>query len=444
MTLITEIPFIGGTLGVVLPFLAVLAIVVFVHEFGHYIAGRWSGIGAEVFSIGFGPRLLRWTDRRGTQWQVAAIPLGGYVKFTGDMDPASATASDEGLSEAERARAFHNAPLLARAAAVAAGPIANFLLAILLFSGIGMIHGVASDSPVIGAVPKGEEIGLEPGDRVLSLDGAPVETFSDIAAALTQSAGAPLSATVRRDGAERSVTVSYLIPPVIDAVSPGMPAARAGLVPGDRILTLDGEPVPSFHALQLRAMAKPEGAPLELTVERDGATRTFTLTPEMIERTNPVTGVREPLPTLGVSGLGLGGLQAARERLDPLSALLLGSAQTWRILSGTVTYVGDMIFAGADTGQLGGPIRIAQVSGEKAEEGFAEFIGLIAVLSASIGLINLFPIPILDGGHLMFYAVEAIRGRPLGERWMTAGNAIGLALVLLLMVFATYNDLLRL
>ena len=186
------------------------------------------------------------------------------------------------------------------------------------------------------------------------------------------------------------------------------------------------------------------GAESEVVVDRGGERLVFRFVPELVERKHPVTDEQVLLPTMGIRGSVLGGFEPLREMVPIYRALPIGVAETWRIISGTMIYIGDMVFKGADTSQLGGPIRIAEISGDAAEKGFSSVVWLIAVLSTSIGLINLFPIPILDGGHLMFYLVEFVRGRPVGEAWMRVGTMIGLSLVLLLMVFATYNDLLRL
>jgi regulator of sigma E protease len=447
MELLAEIPVVGGILGWVLPFLVVLGIVVFVHEFGHYIVGRWCGIRAEVFSIGFGRPLWSWTDRRGTRWQVAALPLGGYVRFVGDMDPASAgRVEDSALSPAERRAAFHNASLWRRTLTVAAGPAANFLLSVVIFAGILLHSGQYSDDPVIGSVSPeaGYEVGFEAGDRVLSIEGKPVEAFSDIINILGRTDGEPQRAVVERAGETREISVRYRRAPRIVEVVPGMPAARAGMQAGDVILTMDGKPISSYRELQVITADKPLGQEIAFTVRRGDQVLSFTVLPEPVEREHPVTGEVTMVPTLGVSGAVLAGIEPTREAMPVTTALAGGARETWRIISGTLTYISDMLFRGADTSQLGGPIRIAEVSSDAAQQGFAQFVWLIAVLSTSIGLINLFPIPVLDGGHLMFYLIEAVRRRPMGESVTRIGTMIGLSLVILLMAFAFYNDLVRL
>jgi regulator of sigma E protease len=446
METLSQIPVIGGVLVPLLAFLIVLSIVVFVHELGHYLVGRWCGIGAEVFSIGFGTPLVSRVDRRGTRWQVAALPLGGYVKFIGDTDPASAgPGHDEGLTPTEREMAFHHAPLGARALTVVAGPVANFLLSIVLFAGIGLWVGQGSEEPVIGDVTEeAREIGFRAGDRVLSIDGEEVESFADILTLMNRSEGEPIPARVVRGGDTTTIEVAYRSGVEVGVVQPGMPASRAGIAPGDRVVSIGGEPVNSFYDLQVVGAELPPGERVEVTVMRDGEELSFELLPDLRERTHPVTGERAELPTLGIGPADFIGLVPERLWMGPGEAVLLGFERTTAIIVGTITFLGDLIFANADESGLGGPIGIAQISGEKAEQGIGELIALIAVISTSIGLINLFPIPILDGGHLMFYAIEAVRGRPLGEAWMQIGNVIGLSLVLFLMVFATYNDLSRL
>ncbi|MEL6335605.1 MAG: RIP metalloprotease RseP [Pseudomonadota bacterium] len=448
MELILGLPVIGVIVGTIIPFLIVLGVVVFVHEYGHYIVGRWCGIGAETFSIGFGPKLMGWRDKRGTEWQVAALPLGGFVKFVGDMDPASVgRIEDTNLTQAQRKEAFHNASLRSRALTVAAGPFFNFGLSILIFAALGLYVGASSDEPIVGEIGESstqETLPFVPGDRVLSIAGEPVETFTDVIRGLQASDGEPVTATVEREGEVVELQVAYGIAPTIDSVLAGRPASRAGLLPGDLFKSLNGEAMSSFREIQLEIAELPLNEPVTLVIERDGEERTFTFVPDVMERVDPVTGETRPIATLGISAHSETGVSPLREPIGLVRAAEVGVSNTWNVISNTVSFLGDLVFASADPSQLGGPIRIAQVSGERAQRGLLELIHLIALLSTSIGLLNLFPIPVLDGGHLMFYAAEALRGRPVGETAMKYGTMIGLSLVLLLMVFATYNDILRL
>jgi regulator of sigma E protease len=446
MDLIAQLPLIGPFMATVIPFLIVLAIVVFVHEYGHYIVGQWCGIGAEAFSIGFGREITGWTDKRGTRWRVGLLPLGGYVKFLGDTDASSShvdAATLAGLSPEQRAHSFHTASVERRALTVAAGPAANFLLSIAIFAIIALFSGVPADGPVIGEI--GEDASasfreaVAPGDRVLSVDGETVEDFAGLQAALMAVAGQAVEARVARpDGREETVSFTFRVPARIDAVIPGGAADEAGLEPGDVVTAVDGEPIAGFTDLQ-QATAAAGGAPMTLTIRRGNASFDRSLTPRLADPDDP-----ESRPLLGIQKQSSELLPQVNPA-GPLSALGFGVSRTWQIISLSITGIGSVI-AGDQAAEdvLGGPIRIAEVSGQAASEGAGTFIGLIAVLSASIGLINLFPIPILDGGHLMFYAFEKLRGTPLDERWQEIGNRIGLALVLSLMVFATFNDIARL
>ncbi|MEM8791108.1 MAG: RIP metalloprotease RseP [Pseudomonadota bacterium] len=446
MEFLADIPVIGSVLAVAVPFLVVLSVVVFVHEYGHYIVGRWCGIQAETFSIGFGKRLVSWVDSRGTRWQVALIPLGGFVKFVGDMDPASAKKSDEELAPDLQAVAFHNASIRARTLTVLAGPMANFLLSIVIFTGIALSLGHTSDAPVVGQVVETDGLseGLQPGDRVLRVGDTEVETWGEMLLAFQNTDGAEISVEVERKGRQQIVTARYQNRPVVDQISPGMPAAQSGMRHGDVILELNGQPVTSFHQLRMITAELPLNTEIDLLVQRDDEALVFSFTPDVVKRPHPETGEQIDQATMGISSMAFGGLRPTREPVGFLTALQGGVLATWNVIVNTLTFLGDMIFTNADTSQLGGPIGIAQISADQAKAGLGNLISLIGLLSTSIGLLNLFPIPILDGGHLMFYAAEALRGKPLGERWMNAAMGVGLSLVLLLMGFATYNDLTRL
>ena len=442
MSYIAEIPYVGW----VPPFLVVLGVVVFIHEYGHYIVGRWCGIRAEIFSIGFGPELVHWHDKRGMRWRVGALPLGGYVKFAGDRDAASAGVDSEALrtmSAEERAGAFHLAPVWKRALTILAGPFANFLLSILIFAGIAMWQGRDVNEPVIGSIraDAGASIGFEAGDKVVSVGGTYVESFSDLLATLADVEGEETTAIVNRGAGEVEIPIIYRNPARIDEVMPGGAAAWAGLKRGDLIVAVDGVETPRFTDLRDAVLAS-GGEPLVLTVIRDDETIETELTPVVIDGVN-AEGEAEKRPIIGVTNHSFGGIEPKVEAAGPYEALRYGVARTVGIITATLDFVGKLIQGEADARQLGGPIQIANVSDQAAEQGLESLFLMIALISTSIGLINLFPIPVLDGGHLVFYAFEAIRGKPLRERWQEIGNGLGLTLILLLMVFATYNDLLR-
>jgi len=364
----------SGVLGYLLPFLFVLTIVVFFHELGHFLVARWVGIRVLVFSIGFGPELLGFNDRHGTRWKIAAIPLGGYVKFFGDENAASVPdqAAVVTMSEAERQQSFFYKPVSRRAAVVAAGPIANFILAIVFFAAIFMIYGQQTTSARV------------------------------------------------------------------DTVQPDSAAAAAGIKPGDLVLSINGGAIKTFADMQ-RIISASAGRTVEIAVDRGGEPVTLKAIPELKE-------IKDSLGnTHRVGVLGISRAMASDDlRMDPVSptqAIILGFQETWFVVDRTLSYLGAVVIGQEAADQLGGPIRIAQVSGQVASVGMAALIHLTAVLSVSIGLLNLFPIPLLDGGHLLFYAIEAARGRPLSERAQEFGFRIGLAIVGMLMIFATFNDI---
>ena len=367
----------SGLFGYLLPFLFVLTIVVFFHELGHFLVARWCGVRVLAFSVGFGPELVGFTDRHGTRWKLAAIPLGGYVKFFGDENAASVPdpAALATMNEGERRVSFFHKPVGQRAAVVAAGPIANFILAIAIFAGVFGLYGKQVTSPRI------------------------------------------------------------------DALQPDSPAAAAGFQPGDLILSINGRPIDSFADMQ-RIVGASAGQTLEVVVERGGVRQTLSATPALREVKDSFGNVHR-LGVLGISR-SMTPSDVRWERVGPIAAIGLGAQETWFVVERTLAYIGGVVAGRESADQLGGPIRIAQVSGQVATAGFVALIHLAAVLSVSIGLLNLFPIPLLDGGHLLFYAIEAARGRPLSERAQEVGFRIGLAIVLMLMIFATFNDILHL
>lgn len=364
-------------LGYVVPFLFVLTIVVFFHELGHFLVARWCGVAIKVFSVGFGPELFGFYDRHGTRWKVCAIPLGGYVKFLGDENEAGGTdrAELDRLTGAEKDHAFANKSVAARAAIVAAGPIANFLLAIVIFTAIFSIYGKqVTEARVDGIVASSaaERAGFQEGDLIVSIDGAAIDSFSDMQRIASISADTELKFVVDRDGEEIELTA---IPERMEIE--------------DR-----------FGNLQ--------------RVGRLGISRSTT--PENIRT----------------------------ERYSVPRASIMAVEETWFVIERTMAYLGAVIVGRESADQLGGPIRIAEISGQVATLGLIALINLAAILSISIGLINLFPVPILDGGHLVFYALEAVRGRPLSDRSQDYSFRIGFAAIVMLMIFATWNDIIHL
>jgi regulator of sigma E protease len=367
----------GGFVSYIIPFLFVLTIVVFFHELGHFLVARWCGVRVLVFSIGFGPELIGFNDRHGTRWKLAAIPLGGYVKFFGD-DSAASTPDQARLASmdpGERKESFYHQNVWRRAAVVVAGPVANFLLAIVIFAAIFTFYG-------------------------------------------------------KQTTAARA-----------DSIQPGSAAAEAGLMPGDVVLAINGRAIGTFADMQ-RVVSGSAGQTLELTIDRGGVRQAVNATPTLREVKDSFGNVHR-IGVLGISR-SMSPDDLKLQPVNPLSAIVLGAQETWFVVERTLSYIGGVVIGREAADQLGGPIRIAQVSGQVATAGFIALIHLAAVLSVSIGLLNLFPIPLLDGGHLLFYAIEAVRGRPLSDRAQEMGFRVGLVVVVMLMIFATFNDILHL
>ncbi|MDQ2632393.1 MAG: RIP metalloprotease RseP [Pseudomonadota bacterium] len=361
-------------IGTLIPFLFVLTVVVFVHEMGHYLVGRWCGIGVQAFSIGFGPELVGFDDRHGTRWKLSAIPLGGYVKFVGDMNATSTPDAGEieSLSDEDKKVAFHTQPVWKRALTVFAGPAFNFLLTIAVFAVIFAVYG------------------------------------------------------------------KYVSEPVVAEVRPDSPAASAGFLPGDRFVSVDGTPVESFSDVQ-RLVSGRTGDPITFVLARDGDELTVTATPEIMEQTDALGNVVK----VGVIGV-VNTPESGQPRLvafTPVGALVEAVGETGHIIARTGQFLKRFAVGREDKCQLGGPIKIAKISGQAAKLGFEWLVQLVALLSVGIGILNLLPIPPLDGGHLVFYAVEAVKGRPVSERAMEAVYRVGLLLVIGFMAFVFWNDL---
>jgi len=430
----------GGFLWTAAAFVVALSVIVTVHEYGHYIIGRFCGIQAEVFSLGFGPRLVSRRDRHGTVWQVAAIPLGGYVRFLGDADAASL-----GSAPVDPARARHSltgAPLWARFATVAAGPVFNFILSILVFSGMAIWQGMPVDEVEVGRLhptPPGIKMQLQPGDRVVALDGRAIAGWPDLAAAAAELPARPAHDwTVLRDGAEITLTGPDPMPARITGIAPRSPAAAAGLEPGDVILAIDGAPVSRFDELR-EHVAEAEGRPVLLRVWRAGEGEAdYTLAAR--EQDLPTDDGYTRRWLIGVTGGGTW-FEPATRPTGAAEALGIGAARTWEIVASSVSGLWAMVTGQIGSCNLGGAISIAETTGQAAAAGGGSFIWWIAVLSAAIGFLNLLPVPVLDGGHLMFYLYEAVAGRRPSDRVMDILSALGLAAVLSLMVLGLSNDL---
>lgn len=432
----------GGMTYVVLAFVLALSVIVAVHEYGHYIVGRWSGIHAEVFSLGFGPVLYSRFDKRGTKWQIAALPFGGFVKFLGDADAASGK-DGEVISEMDAAalrRTMHGAPLWARSATVAAGPVFNFIMSILVFAAVLFFRGEAADPVTIGALKPlpVENVQLVSGDKIKAVNGTEITDLSSLYSATeTLSVASETTYTVNRDGSTREVTGPYPFPPLIEGLQAGSAAMDAGLMVGDVITSVDNAPISAFKELQ-ELVASNEGQPLLLSVWRDGATQEFTLAPRKVDLPGPDGGF-ETRWLIGMTG----GLAFEPATVSPgvFNALWYGGEQTVFIIKSSLSGLYHMIAGDISTCNLRGPIGIAETSGAMASQGTVSFIWFIAVLSTAVGLLNLFPIPVLDGGHLVFHAYEAVVGRPPSDAALRVMMSVGLVVILSLMVFGLTNDL---
>ncbi len=443
MDLISQIPLIGGTLGVLIPFVIVLGIVVSIHEYGHYIVGRWCGIHAEVFSLGFGKTLWSRVDKRGTRWQIALLPLGGYVKFLGDADASSKTdtAAVAQMDAATKARSFPGASLGRRFLTVLAGPVANFILATIVFAGLLMWQGQAV-RPVIGEISQvpGMTLPFQSGDVITAINGTAIGSFIDIHDVTeTADRAKPMTIELRRGDQELTVQSPYLLLPIVGGMIPLSPAAKAGLMRGDYIVSTNDVPMHTFYDL-MNVMKDYKSGPVHLKVWRDGAMLDLEMTPEksVVPRAD---GFEEKVMIGVLAGFAF---RPQTEFIAPWTALYYGGQEVVSVITGSLSMLQHIATGKIGASGLAGPIGIAQVSSEMATNGLVDFIGLIAMVSAAIGMMNLFPIPVLDGGHLVVFTYEAVRGRPPSARALEIGMSIGLAMVLLLMLFTTYNDIMRL
>lgn len=366
--------FVVWLLSYVVPFLVVLTVIVFVHEMGHYLVARWNGIAVQTFSIGFGRELVGFTDRRGTRWRISAVPLGGYVRFVGDMnaasmpDPELIATADPDLQK----RLFVNQNVWRRIAVVIAGPAANVLFTLLILYALLLGYG------------------------------------------------------------------KYTIPPVIDDVTAGSVAAEAGLQAGDRIVSIDGYAVRGFEDMQRLVATAPERE-IRLVLERGREAQTVRLVPEAASTTDRFGNVHR-VGRIGVVK-DIAGTEVTLYRPGPVEAIGMTFEEVRFIIDRTAAFLGDFFVGRGDVEQLGGPVKVAKVSGEVATLGVVALINLMALLSLNIGIFNLLPIPMLDGGHLLYYGYEAIRGRPLSQRVQEIGYRFGLAVVFTLMVFTLVNDI---
>jgi len=450
-----------SVLNTIVAFIVALGVLIVVHEYGHYLVARLCGVKVLRFSVGFGRALLvKRVGKDQTEWVIAAVPFGGYVKMLDEREGP--------VAPHEADRAFNRQNVWRRIAIVVAGPLFNFVFAILVYAGLFM-YGLPEARPVLGAPPAGTiaaSAGVGTGDTVRSVDGEPVATWQDLRWLILQAAlqrHAVQLETLSERGHISTVTIDLqgfpaeevesdvmeriglrlwrpTLEPVLGQVVPGSAAERAGLAPGDRVLRADGKPIDTWEALVAAVRARP-GAPLQLQIEREGSTRTMEVTPDSVAAGQQRIGRIGAAPRVPAS-------QADRILIrvqhGPIASLSKGVAKTWDISIFSLKMLGRMLIGQVSWKHLSGPVTIADFAGQSAQMGWISYISFLALISISLGVLNLLPIPLLDGGHLLYYAIEIVKGGPVSERVMELGQRVGLALLLVMMAFAFYNDLNRL
>jgi regulator of sigma E protease len=462
--MVNAMEFLAPLWNYVLPFLVILTLLVFVHEMGHYYVARRAGVKIEAFSIGFGPEIFGWNDRRGTRWRFAAIPLGGYVKMFGETERLPEE-GDRPLTREEKAVSFHHKRLGQRAAIVFAGPFVNYAFAVLVLGLLFATAGQPFSPSIIGPMVSGgaaEKAGLRTGDKIVQVAGRNVERFEEVMQAVGIRPGQRVPIVIERDGRQRALDVDVgvrvlvdkrgnetpfgdlgagpFVPPVVGRVVAKSAAAEAGLVPGDVFLKIQGRPIETFADVQ-KIVSENAEVPLEFVVRRGGADVALVVTPKrQLSKEKDKDGSAKKLG--GV--IGVAPQAAFRKQHGVFDAFVQAVRETYGLTVSTFTAVGQMIAGTRSTRDLSGPLRIAEISGDMAQTGLYQYVWFLGVLSLSLCIINLLPVPMLDGGHLLFYGFEALRGKPLGQRAQEYGFRIGLALVITLMVFATWNDLVHL
>ena len=443
----------------VISFIVVIGVLILIHELGHFLVARWLGVGVERFSIGFGPVLLRWRGKE-TEYCLSAIPMGGYVKMMGEENPLESGAA----LPYDPAKAFALKPLWARFLIVFAGPGMNFVLAAVIFIIVLGTIGRPVWPPVVGRVSEASpavEAGLRTGDAIEAVDSRSATYWEDVERAVSRSAGRPLALRVRRAGQVLTVTVTPKLiavrdpifrderqvwdigagprlTPHIGAVNSDSPAERAGLKPGDQVVAVAGQPVFTPEEL-MQAIQKRPGQRFEITVQRD----TQLITPQVT-----ANAVREKGPLGDESEVGRIGVSIVTKALSyasysPPEAVWYGVARTWDMTVLTTKGFWKIVSGQIPLSNLGGPVQIASETGRQAQEGAAPLAVFTAVISVNLAVLNLLPVPMLDGGHLFFFLIEAVLGRPLSVRKRELAQQVGFVLLMLIMVLALYNDLVR-
>jgi regulator of sigma E protease len=443
----------------VVSFVVVIGILILIHELGHFFVARWTGVGVERFSIGFGPVLLRWRGKE-TEYALSAIPMGGYVKMMGEESPLEGGAQPE----YDPAKAFALKPLWARFLIVFAGPGMNLVLAAVIFAIVLATLGRPVWTPVVGRVTEGTPAaaaGLRTGDVVTAVNGKPIRYWEDLDRAVSKSDGHPLELRVKRDSAEQTASVTPRLRsttdpifrearetwdigagpqlvPQISSVSAGSPAEKAGLKAGDVVLSVAGQPVYTPEDLVEAIRTRP-GQSFPMTIERDGKTQTVSVTPDPVKEKSPDGQERE----VGRIQAGIATKAVSFAPYGPVEALGQGVVKTWDMTVLTVKGLWKLVSRQIDSSNIGGPIQIATEAGRQAKDGIASLALFTAIISVNLAVLNLLPVPMLDGGHLFFFVIEAILGRPLSLQKREAAQRVGFVLLMLLMVYALYNDLVR-
>jgi regulator of sigma E protease len=445
----------------VLRFIIVIGVLILVHELGHFAVARLTGVGVERFSIGFGPVLLRWRGKE-TEYCLSLIPMGGYVKMMGEESPIE---GGEALPY-DAGKAFALKPLWARFLIVFAGPAMNFVLAVIIFTIVFATFGRPVWPAVVGRVNEGSPAaaaGLKTGDTIVAVNDRPVRYWEDLERPLADSDGRPITARVKRDSTEQTATVTprrktisdpifgerrevwdigagpQLIPQ-ISSVLPDSPAQRGGLQTGDVVLAVGGQPVFTPEDLVEAIRTRP-GQPLPITVERDGRTLALTVTPRQVSEKSPTTGQES---TVGKIDAGIATKSVRFEPYGPLASIEHGVVRTWDVTVLTLKGFWKLVSRQIDSSNIGGPIQIATEAGRQAKEGLGPLAIFTAFISVNLAVLNLLPVPMLDGGHLFFFLIEAVLGRPLSLKKREAAQQLGFVLLMLLMVYALWNDLNRL
>ncbi len=442
-----------------LAFLVVIGVLIVIHELGHFVMARLAGVGVERFSVGFGPVLWRYRGKE-TEYCLSAIPMGGYVKMVGDDE--NPLEGGKGPT-VDPAKAFNNKSLIARFLIVFAGPGMNFVLAAVIFALVYMIVGRPALHAVVGSVAPDSAAargGLAAGDRIRGVDGRPTQYWDEVIRLVREGGGKPLELTVAGPaGAERRITVTparvaekdifgddrevwdigatpFVAATIGDAVA-GYPAAQAGLRGGDTVLTIEGRPIVTWSDLA-EVISRRADQPTRLEVRRGSETLTVTVTPQAVKDRGP-DGKETTVGRIGISPAPA----ATYVRVNPVLAVWEGAAKTAEITALTAIGLWKIVVGQLDRSNIGGPIQIAQAAGEQARHGLPSLAFFTAVISVNLALLNLLPVPMLDGGHLLFFVCEAVLGRPLSIRKREVAQQVGFVLLLMLMVFAVYNDLVR-